>query len=63
MKENKIDIEPAQLVGLASSLAICLAQKLSLDDLVTLRQFLSCLCSNLALFEFQYNRRMKGKDK
>ena len=63
-KINKLDtIQPSELVALASSLSICLGQKLSIADIATLRQFLSCLCSNLALFEYQHRNWHSGKDK
>ena len=62
-KEDKLDMSPNELVALASSLAVCLGQKLSMTDIATLRQFLSSLCSNLALFEYQHKNFIKGKDK
>ena len=61
--ERKIDIPPAQLVTLASSLALALTQKYSTADLITIRQFLSAVCSNISLYEFQSKNCGCEKDK
>ncbi len=50
-KQNKINLSSSELITLASSMAICLSQKLSPSDLCLLRQFLSTLTSNLTLIE------------
>lgn len=59
----KLDIDAESLVSLASSLTLCLAHKYSLADLCVIRQFLSTICSNLSLYEFQQRLCQSTKDK
>lgn len=61
-KERKINISGCEIVSLAGSLAICLADKLCDDDLRALRFFLNTLSSNLTIIDLQ-GRQRKSDDK
>lgn len=58
-EKSKLDISGAELVSLASALAICFAQKYERGDLKRLRMFFSSIASNIAIIEFEGLTRKK----
>lgn len=54
MKKRIIDLNPCELVSLACSISMFLFDKYEIEDLRTIRQFLSSICSNISLLEHQY---------
>ena len=61
-KERKIHLSGCELVSLAGSLAICIAEKLCDEDLRKLRFFFNSISSNLAIIEAEGRRRENKLD-
>ncbi len=57
MSKQKLDISGEELISLAGSLAICLAQKYDIEDLKTLRLFFQTVASNITIIEIQSCKR------
>ena len=49
----KLELSGAELVSLASSLAICFAKKYEKEDLCRLRLFFHAIASNISIIENQ----------
>lgn len=58
-RDRKINISGCELVSIAGSLAICLAEKFCDEDLRKLRFFFSSISSNIAIIEVEGRRRKK----
>ena len=58
-KKCKLDMSGAELVALASSLAICFAKKYEKEDLRRLRLFFQSIASNIATIEIEGLTRNK----
>lgn len=58
-KEKKINLSGCELVSLAGSLSICIAEKFCDEDLRKLRFFFNSISSNLAIIEAEGRRRKK----
>ena len=56
-KEKRIHLSGIELVALAGSLSICIAEKLCDEDLRKLRFFFSSISSNLAIIEAEGRKR------
>lgn len=52
-KKQKLNMKPEELVALASSLAITIANNFCFADMCALRMFFATVSSNIALIEFQ----------
>ena len=57
--KSKLDMTGAELISLASALAITFAQKYDKGDLRRLRMFFSSIVSNLAVIEIEGLTRKK----
>ena len=61
--DKKIELCGSELVALAGSLAIAIAQKFCDEDLRKLRFFFNSISSNLAIIEAEGRQRRKMEEK
>lgn len=62
-KKQKLNMKPEELVALASSLAISIANNFCFADMCALRMFFATVASNIALIEFQTKNCKKEENK